>query len=367
MANHIVLVNTHFQFLTILNLKLQEFREESWDIVISDEISGYQDIAEKLREQRIFRNVYTIETRDIVHACGKKDYLKKISYIMLSESHIKKFFPYKRNKYDYFWFDNVDSLVTHLLFEKFSDINKNLKAIFFEECIGCCHKKKFDLREYKTFRLLGKKQNVLHKAKILDNIEAYYCFLPELVSIGKEDTKVRKMPVFSSENVELGQCIDEIYSLEELEDRYEEKYIFFEESFISNPGEEIVEDFQIVSQIAEKVGKENLIVKRHPRNKEDRFGKCGIKVNKNFSVPWEAVMLKQNFTDKIFITISSTAAFSIKVYFSNQSKVYVLSKAVKNRLERWNEFEKTVNNLNEILGEEEFVVVEDLEGFIKNL
>ena len=79
-------------------------------------------------------------------------------------------------------------------------------------------------------------------------------------------------------------------------------------------------------KIAEKVGKENIVVKLHPRRNVDRFSDKGIKVSKSTGIPWEAFLLTNDFKDKVVLTISSSAAFSSRLYFDMNIPTIMLYK-----------------------------------------
>ena len=77
-------------------------------------------------------------------------------------------------------------------------------------------------------------------------------------------------------------------------------------------------------KIADIVGKENLLVKLHPRNKVDRFSKYGITTNKTIGMPWEVIQMNNNFSDKVFLTIASGSVLASKLYFGDNIKTYLL-------------------------------------------
>ena len=58
-------------------------------------------------------------------------------------------------------------------------------------------------------------------------------------------------------------------------------------------------------KIADLVGKDNLLVKTHPRDLRTIYNDNGFNVDKNSSMPWEAVQLGGDFSNHIFLTVNS--------------------------------------------------------------
>ena len=75
---------------------------------------------------------------------------------------------------------------------------------------------------------------------------------------------------------------------------------FFDDKIPSN-------DLELVLRIAEIVGKDQMIIKLHPRNKVNRFQEYGFQTMQHTQVPWEITLMDEDITDKILFTISSIA------------------------------------------------------------
>lgn len=105
-----------------------------------------------------------------------------------------------------------------------------------------------------------------------------------------------------------------------------QKYIFLEEAFFQDGIAST--DVELLEEIAELVGKDNIIVKMHPRNKVDRFSARGFKVMDNITTPWEVVLLHSDISQKVFLTISSTAAISAGLSFDKEFKAIYMYKVM---------------------------------------
>ena len=80
----------------------------------------------------------------------------------------------------------------------------------------------------------------------------------------------------------------------------------------------------MVNKIAEVVGKENIFVKIHPRNKVNRFQKLGYVTNQNTEIPWEIIALNIPISEKVLLTIASGSALTSLVNMSSVPKKIVM-------------------------------------------
>lgn len=127
-----------------------------------------------------------------------------------------------------------------------------------------------------------------------------------------------------------------------------QKYIFLEEAFFEDGIAST--DIELLEDIADIIGKENIIVKMHPRNKIDRFSSRGFEVMDNTVIPWEIVLLNSDISEKVFLTISSTAAISAALAFDKEFKaiymykVMSLGKNIHVRQPKFTEFMQRAKN-----------------------
>ena len=103
-------------------------------------------------------------------------------------------------------------------------------------------------------------------------------------------------------------------------DTYSQRVIFFEESYY-NDGID-VNDIEIVNDLEKQYGKENILIKRHPRNRKDRFGELGYYTSVENSVPWEVIALNiPDLDNKILVTMTSTALISTFLLFNTHAQM----------------------------------------------
>ncbi len=103
------------------------------------------------------------------------------------------------------------------------------------------------------------------------------------------------------------------------------KYFFFTSVYDFEGGEPIGE-YELVCKIADLVGKENLLVKTHPRDVRTIYEDEGFIVDKNSDIPWEAIQLSKDFSDKVFLTATSGSVLAGSFMSENPPKTFFMHK-----------------------------------------
>ena len=102
------------------------------------------------------------------------------------------------------------------------------------------------------------------------------------------------------------ELLNRLFRYDKLGDRYDFPVVFFEESYPCDGVD--IGDVALLDRVAKLVGKENVLVKIHPRNQVNRFALAGYRTNQDTSVPWELVALNHSFAGTVFLTVGSSAA-----------------------------------------------------------
>ena len=360
MKNILIIANTYFQLITAINLKLIVLKDENVDLIITDMSIDYERIANNVKKVNLFNSVQIAYSNKI---CYKKNKLIKYKSLFFWKNTLKKFIDKENYNYDVFMFFNYDVL-TYSVFNKIYEQNKNIKVHRYEE--GYCSYL-FDFshliitKVYKIFRKLSR------KPRLEDKMEKYYFYHPDIV-LFKANYEYAKIPTLDRNNAELLKILNTVFNYEQVknEDNYNKKYIFFEECFFcDNLG---VDDFELIMKIADIVGKENLLVKLHPRNKVDRFSKYGITTNKTIGMPWEVIQMNNNFSDKVFLTIASGSVLASKLYFGDSIKTYLLFNCT-NKMSNMvgEEYFAYLKKIQEKFGIDDFYIPNNKEEFIDTL
>lgn len=314
----LIVCNTPFQIMMAYHIVRLYYAHYDIDIIISSGIRDGERLAKNAQQTNAFRSI--IFTRN------KKTFLlghsitHKITYAILRTYEIINNFllakKIARTHYDVCLFSNI-SIFTKLLTSLLRKHNPHTTLAIYEEGIST----------YTTLFTSGDAPNSLYrkyidKQGLLAKIDLLYVCHPSLLEWAPLNGKIIHTPTIKKDDQQYIELLNTIFNYTSCKDTYEKPIIFFEESH-SFEGFD-VPDIDIVNRIAEKMGKENIIVKIHPRNPENRFAKLGYKTNTDISIPWEVIMLNQSFENKIFVTISSGAVISPFLYLGIPCVTYSL-------------------------------------------
>lgn len=330
--------NTYFQLLTVIQLKHTLLRNDYVAVLVSDHSKNARQIVRNLKALNCFEAAGFIETKGLDY--GGHGMIKKIAGI----------FSAKNGKLDcevrlldavvfdeFMYFNN--SLSTAAIGEHLYRTNNRLVCSQYEESILS-----YDIAAgHGNFRKLSNRMKAVYllqlatgKKRVFDLCQKFYCYYPDRYK-GKCSTV--KIPLLN-ENEEFRKTVAKVFQLEKSSLEYKQKYIFFS-SVGDFEGGHPIGEVGLAKRIAGLVGKENLLVKVHPRDNTGAFEKAGLNIDKNSDVPWEAIQLNYDFSSHVFLTATSTSVLTINLLLERHPKVYFLyplcdvagNKAVKPSIE----------------------------------
>ena len=314
----IYVVNTYYQLITALHMKMDLYPEDVADIVLTDRSAGAGDVLERLKGVGVFENVY--------FACITYDTLwNKIEHgvriIFDNNGFVVKSSDVKLQAYDEMLFNNYNYYACSL-FYLLKEKNPDMVCHRFEEGFGSYFSYFIGIEPSLFFQ--DKAARFFRHPSFLQ-VEDMFFYEPDFV-LFQDNCTVRELPKPDRTDPALRDVVRKIFGGAG-KGEYDKKYIFFEGSFMRD-GVEIGE-LELVLRIAEVVGPENMMVKLHPRTLVDRFSEYGIKTNQAVGIPWEAVVLDNDFSDCVFLTITSGSVLSPRILFGQQIPTYMLFNCTK--------------------------------------
>lgn len=298
-------------------IKYHYLNDDSADIILSERMNGANDIAFRMKETNLFNDVAVLKVK-------YSDNLRINSVLKLKNfnSFAKKY--RKNRKYDILYTASMDYFI-NTLFDYLKRKNPHLILNYYED--GTASYTRRLSAYYELFKKpVGIKNlshnNAFRKNTIYGSINDYCVFNSKLIEWFPEGSKVAELDKIDVKDERFKKIINHIFNYENLEDRYEEKYIFFEESFYADTG--YTEDIDLIEILAGIVGKENLLIKIHPRNPKNRFKESGYKTNKDTSVPWEVIAMNIDLSDKKIIAVASTSIINPIQVLGVDAKAYSL-------------------------------------------
>lgn len=331
--NIIAVCNTPLQIICALNIKNKIYPNDVFDVVISDHINNSKAIAENANKHRIFDSA--IYAKTFVFCRGKKQlYTKGIAGLycraFYKEKILKKMICIDK-KYDIMLFNNFD-IFNKLLYQVLREKNKKIKTYMMEDGYSSYYAQGWEweaaAKQCTGFKYFLKKK-ILGEYEIAESIIGQYVYEPETVK-WKAPFKRLRLPKLDLSNKTFLSQLNKLFDYYKVNDSYDKPIIFFEESFRKEGYD--IGDIEMVETIANIVGKNNIMIKRHPRNTDNIFEKMGYRVNKNTIVPWEVIIMNNpDMTEKILVTICSGAAATPYTMFGMQTNSVILLNLIKNR------------------------------------
>lgn len=186
--------------------------------------------------------------------------------------------------------------------------------------------------------------------RMINNICELLFYEPELYS-GGDNYTVSVIPKIREEETEFAQLLYGVFGRCVMP---EERYIYFNECFSTDKIP--TNDIQLLDFIGDKVGRDNVTVKLHPRAErgEQLYMLHGYDIFAESTVPWEIFVLSAQMSGKVLVSVSSNTlinpyiVFNKPVYAIYLKDIMKLSKRAHVRNPSYCKFfGKTVRLLNE--------------------
>ena len=302
--NVLLICKTPYNIMTALQIALTKHGGDNLDIVLFNTMSNVDKIAKNIEQCGLFGSVRICRMRK-VDKPGKNILRRTLSKMCIFGVGVEeRLFRSCEKSYDYIydtpggWVDKQIILKNKIRAEK---EGKKTTEFLYEDGTSTYSKGE---KSNEKAAADGEKKSI----KIYPGFSGMYVFSPEIIEY-KYPFPVFPIEKLSRDNKKYMDAVNAIFQYEKIEDVYDKKYIFFEESYFADGMD--INDVDVIKDISEIVKPENIFVKIHPRNRENRFSKMGIKTNVNTEIPWEAIALNEKISQKILITVSSSSVLNI--------------------------------------------------------
>ena len=291
-------------------------------MLISDHSNGAEKVFKSINDSNCFNESHLICTSVFFKKKHLLNSIKKYLEICL----------YAQNEYSRIILKDVspepfDEIISHNIrrdsvsvFTALSKHNKNIILSRYEEGILSYNNTIQKIITPKR-RIMDFVRRIQGKPEFTKSGRYFYCFYPELY---KGELTPVKVPLIS-ETPETIEIIKKVFNVNLGDNDYKEKYIFFT-SVYDFEGEHPIGEYELACRIADLVGKDNLLIKTHPRDRRTIYADNGFRVDKNSNIPWEAIQLSGDFGDKVFLTATSGSVLSGSFMSSNPPKTFYLYK-----------------------------------------
>lgn len=331
MKKVLFICNTYMQLINAIQIKnsdLDHSCPEKYvvDLILTDHSRNTEIIIERLRELRFFRRVKEVKIKEYTYTQSK---IRDISDVVaLNFGKSKK---YRALLWDDMIYDMIFSyqyeFLAYTIFDMNQEGNNQPECIFYEE--GISSYADVILRNPgKRIQLTKLLRKMIPRKDISKCYHQFYCYYPECVPV-EYGLECRQIATWSREDKKLKDILNYIFMYDPEKHAFPQKYIYFATSMDVDGN--AVGETEIVLKIAELVGKENLLVKMHPRDNRTIYEENGLTVSGNSAVPWEVIQFNHDFTKHVFISLGSGSILNNAVVLGDDVKGYYLSPMVKGR------------------------------------
>lgn len=299
-----------YQLMNAIQIKITLLKDEAADLLLSDH-TNFESLIPALRESGIFEEVKRLFSKK-----------KADEYWTYSKEERKNISRYPQEYVDMDVLDkeytdfyiSFETAYAKLMYYAMIKNGMHPKVHLFEDGMATyvCDVKKRCMED-------GMDHEFYKEDRFIDHIERLLLYDPVLFTGEKMPFPIEKIPAIDHKDKEVKKIFHSIFGEAKLP---KEKFIFLEEAFFDDkiPSN----DLELVLRIADIVGKDQMIIKLHPRNKVNRFKEYGFQTMEHTQVPWEITLMDEEITDKIIFTVSSNASITSKLIFEKNMNVIML-------------------------------------------
>lgn len=295
----LIICNTYSQLMVAIQLKLTLLKDSKTDIWISDHSNNINRVIEPLKRLDLFSEVKYFEEREFVYNRGKVESffdVIKMSFGKVKQLSIKEY----------------DEIIFYSLSFLLYSISDYYKKIGHESIWSKMEEGVFsyntDFVSGKRIKYCRKIRGLFRRYEIADHITNYYCYYPELKETNTH-WNIIKIPSIKDTYDEYINVLNVIFDISTNCINKAYKYIYFASS--SDVDGHHYGETELVLRLADKVGKNNVLVKMHPRDTRTVYQEYGIDVMEQSWIPWEVIQLTENLKETILVTVTSGAFISI--------------------------------------------------------
>lgn len=306
---------TPYQIITAIHLAGSNDMDA--DMFIVDMVSGVDVLEKRILQYGIFSNVSIVHEKDAVGKARSHgmQYINTAAVTCLKlDAIVEKYVDTKR-KYSKLYISSR-AAIPRMFLMYFQKHKYDFEYVYFDDGLGSYYNK-WTIHEKTIDRLvgklvLGKNYKGLGAGKLL-------LYSPKLFSIAQvnytDKIDVQRIPAW---NKDLIVTLNGIFRYS-AKDEIKEPVIILD-CCIPADHRRPVDEFYM--KVVELVGRQNVIIKSHPRNKCSQIE--GLKYYDNSEIPFELICANLDMTHKLLITISSTAVATPVLLFGKEPYVLTL-------------------------------------------
>lgn len=298
--------STYYQLINAIHIKLSLLEGQEVDLVLN-ESSDFSVVGKRVEESGCFRRVFyspdslgdnrayralskaeksrlSTQPKEIVHDIG------------LDEPYTDYYIP-------------VDDEYNKLLY--YYMVKKGCRPAIhiYEEGVAT-----YTIDIKKRMLTDGLRHSYYGSNQFLERITEFLLYEPNLFSVDTIDIPINRLPKINATDEQIREIYTGIFGKEKMP---KEPVVFFMESFHADRVN--TSNLDLLDRIATLFGKENIIVKMHPRDQENWLAPKGYKIFPASQIPWEIMLMTNDVEKKLFVSLSSTAVLSAQLVFGKKA------------------------------------------------
>lgn len=325
MKKTLIIATTVYHIIVAIQMRRTVLKSHDLDLIIGDETPNIERLVRPLQKTKLFNEIYFVKMNDYNKAKGRYEQYTKLDYCLKKHIDIQRMFRVEK-KYDIFLVPYFHPFYLNLYSFIRTFVNKKIHVYLYEEGLAIYSNIGIILDNYKKDCENVSIYRRTHYGVMLNEIRGIITFNPQLYQWGKQYKKIQ-IPYLNREDKKLLNILNDVFEYHgEYESQYKKKVIFFEEAKYADGIS--VNDISVVNRIADVVGKENVLVKLHPRMIKNRFQPLGYETNSDNLIPWELLYMNHDFENTLLVSVASSSIVHPMILFKDNLHALFLFKMV---------------------------------------
>lgn len=341
----LIYCNTPLHLIIAIHLKETRFKQDQVDLIMTDIMTGSQILEQRLVESAIFNTVIRLEVKKTPWKARRYKFINHYKYRLLKRIFTNAHINISIFNYDEYIWANTGGIGLFL-----ADYLKKTKKVL---CLSMIEDSFFTYSKdaEKQFNYVLKdpiKQKIKQTyfklfPTSLQKVDKFYLFKPEYLEWTPR-CKIEKLEPIDISNSQILCLYNTIFNYYHMTDSYDRNFIYFEESYYEDGIP--TEDIKLVNKIAEMIGKDQIMVKIHPRNSVNRFHQLGYKTNAETYIPWEIIAMNMGNDGKSLITMGSNSVIMPHLLLGNRNRVFFMFECLEQNSFLGNEYMKLLHKIH---------------------
>ncbi len=289
---------TFYQLINAINIKINLLADSDADLIVNLS-TDFTQVIERLKKTKIFKQIATMQDSLEDNRDFKK--LSSQDKLMWFEDLEKNMidFPFKDIMYTDYYIainDEYNTFIYYYLVKKGLSPNVHI----FEES-----KATYILNILEVEKKDGIPHSQFGIKNMYRHIDEVLLYEPQFYDVDYHRCRFTQIPKLNCQLEEIQSLYRQLFGEYKFP---EERYIFLVSPFFWDKFS--ADEIDVIDDFAKIVGKENLILKMHPRDQINRYSSRGYKVIEDMNTPLEAIMISEDMSQHVLVSISSNASIT---------------------------------------------------------